>query len=430
LPARRVDQLGGPPSPGMLPAPPGNIIRAREVIISGPSNGQFVYNAARTILKSSDVGQATTDPILGIPCPEGFATYNAAGKVISLLSTANKAFFQYADNPPGQGQLIASLASASGVDPVAGFNYLPGSYGLDPVGGSFNVQGPVVTFGEIPFTAFARIAPTIAPANNQNPYLKIDAPEQGNSGHLQLLLQGSSPDGTRPGQLLLGQVATAGTLARATGSTIEAQSSGNPTSAISGVQPAAFAGSVGLDTRISGDGAARACLTAGFNSAGAGVSAGDGTHAHDVILIRAAANQWVTTLLAAIQPGTTNTAESFHAFTGANGWAYAGSGTPVWGYRLLENGDVEVSGTVKIPVGFAANQQIAAPLPAGYRPANQAPALFGIIIGPTGTTKDIFTRFYLDTGGILTTSPAWPGPVGAAAAGDWLVFPTQTYRLT
>lgn len=396
------------------------------VEIAGVGGGLFVYNASRTRLLESIAAAATTDPVLGISVPAGTATYNASGKVISLLSTANDAFFQYADAGASQGQLIFALSSSGGTDPVAGFIYPAGSYGLDPVGGNINLQGPVITFGEVAFTRGAQIKPVIGSGANR-PYIQLDAPEQTTASHLQMVMQGASPDGTKPGQLLLGTVSGSATLAALSGSTIEAQSSGAATSAISGVQPSVPTSSLGLDIRVTGDTAARAALTAGFSSAGPGVSAGDGSHGHDVILIRAAAGQWVTSLLTAIQPGTTNTPETFHAFSPANSWAQFAGG-PVWGYELLNNGDVEVSGVVKVPVGFAANQQIATAVPAGYRPANQAPSIVGIDIGPAGATKDLFVRFYMDTSGFLTTSPAFP--TGSIAAGDLIAFPTQSYRLT
>lgn len=421
----RIDQRRRPPLNTIAPSSAG-ITRARQVVILGPGDGEFVYNSTGTRLLSSNVGAVTKDPILGITVPQGFATFNSSGKVINLESTQNNAFFVYADSGAAQGQMIIAVSSANGVDPVAGFNYFAGLYGLDPVGGSIQVLGPVINLSEIAFTRAAVIKPVVAGSAALRPYIQLDAPEQTTASHLQMIMQGASPDGTKPGQLLLGAVAGAGTLTAQTGSTIEAQSTGAATSALSGTQPSVPAGSLGLDIRVVGDTAARATLTAGFNSAGAGVSAGDGAHGHDVIMIRAAAGQWVASLLTAIQPGTTNTPETFHAFAGANSWAQS-AGAPVWGYQMQNSNEVEVSGAVVVPAGFAANQAIAAALGTQYRPANAAPSLTAFDVGPAGNTKDIVCRFYMTTGGVLTTSPAFPAGV---AAGDIISFPTQKYRLT
>src|SRR5215472_710703 len=226
LPPMRPDQaLEVLSRAGTGPAPQTDVVRAREVIVSGPNGGMFVYNAARTVLESSNTGAATTDPVLGISCPAGFATYNTAGRVICLLSTDNNAFFQYRDLPPAQGSLILSVASTAGTDPVTGALYPAALLGVNPAfGDSLQVIGSLIQFGAVPFTRKGDVAVFIG-SGSANPGLKVDAPEQTTAEHMQMLLQGDSPDGTSPSQWLLGRVSGGATLVPITNGMAEIQDS-------------------------------------------------------------------------------------------------------------------------------------------------------------------------------------------------------------
>lgn len=180
-----------------------------QLVVSG--GGEFVYDASGN-LRSSNVGQPTTDPIQGISCPQGFATYNGHGAVINLLSTANSAFFQYQDlDTAVQGIMILSVASTSGTDPVTGATYAAGLTGIDPVFGDFlNSTGAIINMGVgTALSQSGRIQVNQAPSNAQSPFIALYAPEENASGHLVMLMQGASPDGTtRPAQLVVASGAT------------------------------------------------------------------------------------------------------------------------------------------------------------------------------------------------------------------------------
>ena len=65
--APRPDQRqAGTTQPGAGPAPASQVIRARQVIITGPTDGLFVYNSAG-VLVAAIVGQDGTDPNTGDP---------------------------------------------------------------------------------------------------------------------------------------------------------------------------------------------------------------------------------------------------------------------------------------------------------------------------------------------------------------------------
>ncbi len=180
------------------------------VVGGGPGSGEFVYDAAGN-LRSSNVGQVTTDPVQGISCPQGFATFNGLGAVINLLSTSKGAFFQYRDlGTAVQGSLILSVASTASTDPVLGTAYSAGLTGTDPAFGDFlNATGAVINMGVAgALTQNGRIQVNQAPSNAQNPFIVLYAPEQGTSGHLVMVMQGASPDGTRGGQILIATQAT------------------------------------------------------------------------------------------------------------------------------------------------------------------------------------------------------------------------------
>ena len=351
-----------------------NLFPLLLITSSGGFTGLFEYSPAPgtgTLILSSTAANGT-DPY-GNQFFQGLATYApSAGvaRVITLLSTANNALFEYATPSGGvQGQMILAVSSAAGVDPVAGFNYNAGVYGLDPVGGNLTVAGPVITFGEISFTRSAQIKPVVG-SGATPPYLQLDAPEQTHASHLQMVMGGESPSAATAAQLLAGVVSGSGTLTSLTGSTIETQAGSATSSSLSGVQPSLPASSLGLDIRITGDTASRACLTSGFTGAGAGVTAGAGTAAHDTILIRTAVGEWVTSTLSAIEPATTTTAEIWHNVTGGVGYnagfTDAGGGLPAAAYRLEPDGTVRFRGAFKLTANQAAGTA-AFTVPAAYR---------------------------------------------------------------
>lgn len=224
------------PPPMNAPSPPSergavipgarSIVRARTIIVKGAGGGEFVYSAAG-VLQSSNCGAPTTDPIQHVACPQGFATYNQFGAVINLLSTSLNAFFQYFDNGNStQGGCILAVSSKSGVDPLNGQTYSAGLNGFDPVFGDFiNVAGAVINLGQLTYTRLAQVLTQQAGSPGANPYVKVDAPEQGTAEHMQLLLQGDSPNGASPSQMLLGRVSGAAVLGPLSNSMAEIQDS-------------------------------------------------------------------------------------------------------------------------------------------------------------------------------------------------------------
>ena len=223
-------------SPVLLGLAPGarQIIRARQVIISGPGGGEFIYDAAFK-LRVAQVGTVTTDPVQGITCQAGISTFNAFGAVLFLQSIANDATFFYNDTASAtQGTRILSIASASGTDPVIGTGYPAGQQGIDPAFADFvTLVGANIDLGLLVYTRNAKIS-VGAGSGATRPKMQLDAPEQGTSGHLQMQMAGASPDATKVGQLLIGQAATAGTLAPTSLAMVEVQgqAAGNPDAAV------------------------------------------------------------------------------------------------------------------------------------------------------------------------------------------------------
>jgi hypothetical protein len=122
------------------------IVTASQVIITGANGGEFIYDASGN-LRSANVGQTTTDPLQGITCQQGFSTFNGFGAVISLLSTANAAYFQYLDSGSAvQGSLSISQAARSGTDPVTSTAY---PQGMQIFNGALQFLTPVAHPGQI-----------------------------------------------------------------------------------------------------------------------------------------------------------------------------------------------------------------------------------------------------------------------------------------
>jgi hypothetical protein len=111
-----------------------------------------------------------------------------------------------------QGALILAISSNSGNDPVNGTFYPAGQFGVDPVfGDSIIVTGASITLQQLAYTEQALIAARTG-SGAANPFVFLSAPEQGQSGHLVMLMQGTSPDGTQPGQLVIAIEPTGNTL--------------------------------------------------------------------------------------------------------------------------------------------------------------------------------------------------------------------------
>ena len=197
------------------------------IVSGGPGAGEFVYDASGN-LRSSNVGQATTDPVQGISCPQGFATYNGHGAVLNLLSTSATAagFFQYFDNGSAvQGARILVITSTAGTDPVTGTAYNAGMTGIDPAfGDAIQTIGANISLSQLAYTRNANIAAAAGGGASQ-PRLQLDAPEQTTASHLQMWMAGASPDASKVAQFILAAVSGGGTLTPQTSALLEVQGS-------------------------------------------------------------------------------------------------------------------------------------------------------------------------------------------------------------
>ena len=120
--------------------------------------------------------------------------------------------------------------------------------------------------------------------------------------------------------------------------------------------------------------------------------------------------------LTAFAPGTA-TIETDHAPTFSNNgtgtWANAAGRLPTT-YRLVgaPANDVEWSGSLVIPAGFAAGQAIIAAVPAGYRPSILQSRV------AIDVTNNVAVRLAMTSGGVLQFS----GPAAGVTAGDLIDF--------
>src|SRR5215472_12306594 len=205
-------------------------------------NGQIISGVA--LYYSSAPGAGTlVEAISAVDGTDSFGTAYYAGTTtfapsaghsfpVTLLSVTKAAFFQYRSPSGGvQGSLIGSLAFSGSTDPVTGFTYPAGFLAYDPVFTDFlNVTGGNVYLG-IAASAISRNAHiTVQQAGSPsgNPYILIEAPEQGTANHMSMLMQGASPDATQEPQALLGQSA-GGALAPIGNSMLEVQAGLNQT---------------------------------------------------------------------------------------------------------------------------------------------------------------------------------------------------------
>jgi len=135
-----------PSQPGIAAGPAAGLVRARTIIVSGAGGGEFIYDASGN-LRSANVGADTTDPIQHITCHQGFSTFNGFGAVISLLSTAVAAYFQYLDTlSAAQGALSYSSAARPVTDPISGQS---APQGVQIWNGTLDFLTPVARVGQI-----------------------------------------------------------------------------------------------------------------------------------------------------------------------------------------------------------------------------------------------------------------------------------------
>jgi hypothetical protein len=216
----------------------------------------------------------------------GDTFYNAFGAVVNLVSLTKSAFFQYFNNNSAvQGGLILAVASATDTDPVNGTGYDAGMNGIDPAFGDFlRAVGATINLGQANYTRNAMVSAHSAAMNSANPNVRLDAPEQGTATHMQMLLQGTSPDGTSLGQIIVGLVAGAGALTPVTNAMMEVQGvAGVPDSAVQIAAHAAGDNSFGI--RVAGDSSNRFRVDSNGQ-----VSWGTGAGASDVVLARLSSN--------------------------------------------------------------------------------------------------------------------------------------------
>lgn len=175
---------------------------------------------------------------------------------------------------------------------------------------------------------------------------------------------------------------------------------------------AALAGNAALVAQVTGDTNPR------FQVQGSGNARwGPGNAATDTALYRSAA-----ALLAADPVAFNNAgaAETFQAFTFANSWAQAINRASCNYRRIVIPGEVEVIGSVNVPVGFAGGQAITTAAPAAYRPVSPQ-SLIGLDV-----TTNLAVRLSWGTNGILL----FQGPVANTAVGNNIDIPAQRFHLT
>lgn len=140
---------------------------------------------------------------------DALTTYNAFGAVINCMSMAQGGFFQYQDlGSSTQGARILSITSRTSNDPVLGGSVFVGVNGINPAfGNSLGAVGSSISLSLVPFTATGNINVN-AGSGAVSPSIYLLAPEQGQSGHLVVLMEGTSPDGTHLGQFVLAREPT------------------------------------------------------------------------------------------------------------------------------------------------------------------------------------------------------------------------------
>jgi hypothetical protein len=321
-------------------------------------------------------------------------TYNAFGAVINCMSITNSGFFQYRDlGSATQGILILSIASTGGNDPVNGVHYDPGMFGQDPFGNAILTVGSTIQLFNALIVAATggRISIAAAGVPAANPYIKVDAPEQGGiAGHLQMLLQGTSPNGANRGQLLVGQVnGVAGLLAAVTNSMMEVQSnvsSNDPTlTLITLAAPDPILGS-----RVLGDANNRIRIDTSANANRVAIKVGPGVTTQDTFFNNSAAAEWTTSQLKARVGGATEVDNSLGTI------GFGNLSLDVATFRMLPDGRVFLSVKAHATGAITANTfTFTVTLPAAYRPTTttELPIIMpgGVVnrisIAPTGVVS-------------------------------------------
>jgi hypothetical protein len=238
---------------------------------------------------------------------------NSFGAVVMYLSAAQAAFFQYEDTGSAtQGALILAISSVSGNDPVNTTFYPAGQFGVDPVfGDSIIVTGANITLQQLSYTQQAKIGAQTG-SGAVNPFVFLSAPEQGQSGHLAMLMQGTSPDGTQPSQLVIA--------IQPTGTTLP-----------SPITQALF--------ELKGQ------------------------MASDCAYIR------VPSVTPAARPAGTEFSHLFSTLGYQNGWLDGGRVPGKYRFIVSPPNSFHIFGSLKVPAGVAAGQLVVT-LPAAYQPAN------------------------------------------------------------
>jgi hypothetical protein len=106
--------------------------------------------------------------------------------------------------------------------------------------------------------------------------------------------------------------------------------------------------------------------------------------------------------------------DTFHTFSFVNSWAQT-AGRLTTGYTMNALGDVFVEGSVTVPAGFAAGQNITAAGPVYYRPVSIQSL----------TAWDITTNLPVRLAYSLFGALLFEGPVGNTASGHTLDIPKQ-----
>jgi hypothetical protein len=304
---------------------------------------------------------------------------------------------------PAAGDLIASITAAGGTD-LFGNATLSRLASYDPASlTAVALAGGVLNFYTAPseagpWTQVAQIATgsgDLVLASNRN----IVAQQQ------LLALSGLQVTAGGADQVIL-------TGAKATGLILDVtdtlSTTVNPVLRIT----AQAAGDNALSVRVAGDTASRFRV-----DSNAVLHAGPGSAALDTVLGRSAAALWFADGIAANVGGA---AETFHTVVFANSWAQA-AGRANTAYRLIcQPNEMELIGSVTVPVGFAAAQNMTTAAAAAYQPTHTQ-SLTG-----WDTTTNLAVRLNWQTGGILQFS----GPVANTAAGHIIDIPAQRVHLT
>lgn len=381
-----------------------NLVIRNGQIISGSALYYSSTPPSKATLVASISAAATTDSF-GNLVPAGLATYAASGGasfVVNLLSTNPSAFFQY-NAPSGgvQGGHILIVAAANGTDPVTGIGYSAGMTGIDPVfADTINVIGATIKLNQ-PFN-FTRPAQIGANAGGgaTSPFIAVDAPEQGGiaPAHLQMKLQGTSPDGTHLGQLLIGQVAGGGSVTPVTSAMLEiqAQEAAPPDPPLVVISVAA--GDRIFGSRVSGDADNRIRIDTSAPGGRIAIKTGAGTATQDSTLFNAAAALWASDPIAANISGA---AETWHAVAFQNSWANSGSGVACQ-YRKTILNRVEIVGDLTVPV--AGPNTVIFTLPAGYRPASTQQLELIVVSAAGGAAQFTTIRAFVAAAGNITAA--------------------------